>query len=800
MMKKFTGIIALVLCFINSHAQQQFDSLLNIANEQYPQEKIYLQLDRPYYNTGETIWFKAYITGVSSPLVNSKTMYAELINDNGTVLQRKTMPVLQAGAASFFELADSVYNSKLFIRAYTLWMTNFDSSLLYLKPVTVINAKPAAKKAPVAKKFTLTLFPEGGDLVDNISAVVAFKTNDQDGIPFPVSGTITDSKGKPVTKFTAVHDGMGFFTITPVPGEKYKAIWKDKTGAAHETALPDAKPTGITLHVTNKSGELTYTITRPEAADDVFKSYFVMAQMHEQTMYGAKINMQRKTQVTAPIVTDSMPDGILQLTVFNAAQVPVAERLVFINNNNYYFATDLHAVEKNMSPHGKTVLQIDVGGNYLSNLSIAVTDAGFDAVGDNKDNIFSELMLSSDLKGYVYNSSYYFSSEEDSVKEHLDLVMMTNGWRRFKWEDMLTNKWPALKSLPDNYLAINGSIYGLSKVQLRNRSITGILKTPGSNASSFFNMPVTDDGKFRTDGFYFFDTVQFHYQINNDKEKILTSTASFAFDNGLVKAGPAFNSLLASIYGSAKPDSSLLLKGIQQSGLYKSQIDMQKSKLLQAVVVTSKQKPLSEKLDEQYASGLFKSGDAKIFATDDDPFAKSAMSILDYLRGKVAGLQINTTGGQPTITRRGSNTSLFLNEMSADIDQLQSTPMSDVAMIKVFDPPFFGATGGGAGGAVAVYTKRGAANNANIKGLNSVILNGYSALKQFYMPDYDKTNGVDVKDYRTTLYWNPFLLMDAKKRRITIPVFNSDNCKKMRVIIEGINENGQLTREEKVFE
>jgi hypothetical protein len=165
----------------------------------------------------------------------------------------------------------------------------------------------------------------------------------------------------------------------------------------------------------------------------------------------------------------------------------------------------------------------------------------------------------------------------------------------------------------------------------------------------------------------------------------------------------------------------------------------------------------------------------------------------------VAGLQINTTG-QPSITRRGSNTSLFLNEMTADIDQLQSTPMSDVAMIKVFDPPFFGASGGGAGGAVAVYTKRGEANNANIKGLNSVVLNGYSALKQFYMPDYEKTNGDDVKDYRTTLYWNPFLLMDAKKRRITIPVFNNDNCKKMRVIIEGINENGQLTREEKNFE
>jgi hypothetical protein len=377
--------------------------------------------------------------------------------------------------------------------------------------------------------------------------------------------------------------------------------------------------------------------------------------------------------------------------------------------------------------------------------------------------------------------------------------MMTNGWRRFKWNDILVGRWPKLEHVPDNYLAIKGNVFGLSKVQLKNRSLTGFLKTPGANGNSFFNIPVTEDGNFNIDGFYFFDTVKLHYQFNNDKDKLLTSTASYSFTNGLEKSPQPYTNLFSSIYLTAKPDSSLILKGIQQSGLYKSQLDMQKSKLLQSVVVTSKVKPLSEKLDEQYSSGLFKGGDAKIFTTEDDPFAQSAISILDYLRGKVAGLQISTTG-EGSITRRGSNTSLFLNEMNADIDQLQSTPMSDVAMIKVFDPPFFGASGGGAGGAVAVYTKKGGRNNDNVKGLNTVTLNGYSALKQFYMPDYDKTNGADITDLRTTLYWNPFILMDAKKRRVTVPFFNNDNCKKIRVIIEGINENGQFTREEKVFE
>jgi hypothetical protein len=130
---------------------------------------------------------------------------------------------------------------------------------------------------------------------------------------------------------------------------------------------------------------------------------------------------------------------------------------------------------------------------------------------------------------------------------------------------------------------------------------------------------------------------------------------------------------------------------------------------------------------------------------------------------------------------------------------LQSVSMSDVALIKVLRPPFFGATGGGAGGAIAIYTKKGGDNSA-VKGLDFTLIYGYSAIKEFYMPDYEKTNDTNLPDYRTTLYWNPFLILDKKNRRIKVPFYNSDNCKKIRVVIEGINKTGQFTSEEKIFE
>lgn len=776
---------------------QRIDSLLYTLDEKYPQEKIYLHLDKPYYSPGETIWFKAYITTRSVPSGISKTLFAELLNDKGNIIQRKLMPVFEGGAAASFDLSDSLRASQLYIRAYTAWNLNFDSSLLYVKPVSVIQPK-APKKPAVASSYSLTLFPEGGDLIEGIATRVAFKAVDQDGKPVTVSGSVTDDKGKKLADFSSLHDGMGSFNITPQTGGKYKAIWKDKKGIAHETAFPAILDQGLSLSVSNEGGELKYTLTRPENVDKALTTFAVVAQMQQQLMYSAKINLANKTTVTAPVLTQDFPNGVLQITVFNTNQIPVAERLVFINQGNYSFITDLHAVEKNLAKRGHNTLQIDVGDTLLANLSISVTDASVNPAEKNDESILSGLLLSSDIKGYVYNPAYYFSSDDDSVKQHLDLVMMTNGWRRFKWQEVLAEQWPKINYIPENYLSVSGKVFGLSKLQMNGKDLTGFLKVKGSALQPLY-IPVSSTGQFNINGLYFFDTAKLYYQFNGDKDKVLTSSASFSFDNNFVKAGVARPDFLASLYPSARPDSSLLQKFSKWNQLDKEQTERNKIKTLQSVTVKVKQKSLKEKMDEEYTSGLFSGGDAYTFTTEDDPFARSSPSVLSYLQGKVAGLQI-TTSGQGSASWRGSTPSFFLNESTTDMSQLQSISMNDVAMIKVFRPPFFGSMGGGAGGAIAIYTKKGGGDNSAANGLPFSNIYGYSAIKEFYSPDYATNNDPMITDYRTTLYWNPFVLLDRTTRRVRLPFFNSDNCKKYRVIIEGINAAGQLTREEQTFE
>ena len=240
---------------------QRLDSVMNVLGTKYPQEKIYIQYDRPYYNPGETIWFKTYLISDNLPSTISKTVYAELINEKGTILQKKIMPVIESGAASFFDLPDSLAASVVFVRAYTSWMLNFDSTLLYIKPITIISNTAKKITAPAAL-YTLTFFPEGGDLVNGIESLIAFKATDQSGNPVTVSGNITDSKGNKLTSFASVHNGMGTFSFNPSIDETYKATWKDKKGTVHETVLPAVKKQGVSLSVINVHNQITYTLKR----------------------------------------------------------------------------------------------------------------------------------------------------------------------------------------------------------------------------------------------------------------------------------------------------------------------------------------------------------------------------------------------------------------------------------------------------------------------------------------------------------------------------------------------------------
>jgi hypothetical protein len=788
----FTGSFSAV------HAQ--YDTVLNILDTRFPQEKLYLHFDKSYYNPGETIWFKSYIFSANVPSLISKTVYADLVDEKGTVIDRKIAPVVMSSAAASFDLPSNLTSSTVYIRAYTDWMLNFDSSFIYTKAIPVIQEKPAAAKKTVPKNF-LQFFPEGGDLVQGVESRVAFKATDVHGLPYNVSGDVVDSKGKAITKFSSMHDGMGFFVIKPDGKEQYKATWKDAAGKSQQTSLPSVKKDGYVLTITQDMNAIKFIIARPEGEVPADASVTIVGQMQQQLVYMARANISKGPTVKGSIPIDKIPAGILQLTLFSPDKKPLAERIVFVNRQDYYFITDLNSPLKGFEKRKKNVIQIDVPDTIRTNLSISVTDAGINPPLDGEENIFSNVLLTSDIKGYVHNPAYYFSNESDSVKNHLDLVMMTNGWRRFKWTDVLAGKFPQTPHQPSDYVVLNGKVNGLNKTELLNRELSAILEM--NKRQEFINIPVASDGTFSLQGLLFFDTAKLYYQFNNDKDKILTSRANIDIRSTLNKVPFAAKNDTNLVYHSVLPPKDVWAENIALSEKNQAVLDARrKVETLASVTVTAKQKSKKQLLDEQYATGLFSGGDAYTFDLSEDLSAHGAMSVLNYLQGKVAGLQITGVGPQAQMSWRGGVPTLFFNEMTSDLSMIQNLNMADIAYIKVFRPPFFGAQGGGSGGAIAVYSKKGVnAYNSDVKGLDFAKIPGYNSAKQFYSPDYSKYDERNTDaDYRSTLYWNPFILTDKSSRRQLFTFYNNDVTRRVRVVIEGCDEQGRLTRIEKIFE
>ena len=797
---------------------QPYDSTLLKLYNKYPQEKLYLHFDRAGYNPGETIWFKAYLFDGLFPSDMSKTLYAELLDEQGKVMERKTAPFVLSGAAAAFDLPTDIKSSVVYVRAYTRWMLNFDTAFLYVKELPILGTKPINKGGttpPDRKRDAkplpndigtpngfLQFFPEGGDLVEGIDSRVAFKATNRKGIPIKASGEILNSKGEKVASFASVHDGMGTFALTPVADELYHASWKDPSGAVQQTTLPRAKKSGVVMTINKVEKGIQYTIKRipdPSAA----MSVFVVAQMQQQLVYRAKASMTSSSMISGFIPTENLPAGITQLTIFTENHQPLAERLFFVNTQEYYFITDLNTAVKSVEKRGKNVIQIDVPDTVSCNLSISVTDASVDPINSGEENIYSRILLSGDIRGYVHNPGYYFNAEGDSVMRHLDLVMMTNGWRRFKWEEVLANKFPAIKHQPEEYLAIEGRVAGLTRSELQQKELTGIITLKNGN-QQFITFPIQSDGSFQIADAVFYDTAKLFYQFNNDKDKVLSTRALVTVGNNLLTRPLNIIPDSGWLAVRIQPDSALVKKNreIAQKQLEIWDEERKKVKTMEAVVVKGRMRSRAEVMNDEYASGFFKGGDGATFIVEDDPLAQASLSVLNYLQGKVAGLMISVQGATDAqLSWRGGSPALYINEMQSDVQMIQSMPMTDVAMIKVYRPPFFGSFGGGAGGAIAVYTKKGKSSNERIKGLDFANIQGYSAERQFYSPDYTKFDETQSQpDLRNTLYWNPFVFTNKQNRRIFLSFFNNDTSKKFRVVVEGINTDGRMTRIEKIFE
>ncbi len=788
----FGGVVA--------YGQQPVDSMVNTYGRNFPQEKVYLHFDKPVYSAGETIWFKGYIFSGIFPSKISYNFYVEMIDPNsGDVLQRKMYPIFEGTTAGNIDLPENFELPAVIIRGYTPWMLNFDEGFLFTKKIKIISPHTPLTTEQATLPPSLSFMPEGGNFIANISNNIAFKGIDHFGDPIQFNGEIKDSKGEIVAEILPEHDGMGKVSFIPAANEQYTATWRDADKKTYTTPLPSVSPFGANLHLLPVTDDqITFRVERSPNTPENFKTLNIIAHFNQQVIYKAKLNLEQITAVGGKIPVDQVPTGVVTVSLFDADWKPIAERISFINAEDYNFTVRVNPVDKDLRKRAYNSLVVEVPEEMAANMSISVTDASASTTGPDDDNILSRLLMTGDLKGKIYAPYYYFLGNDEFMREQLDLVMLTNGWRRYDWEKLVAGKFPEIKVPNEEYLSLKATLSGLLPSQVpANAQLNVYLVLPDSTKDILI-LPY-ENQQFIEKGLIFYDTVQVYYQFN--KDPVLASRASVNFTTNTYR-GPLKLQRDSSWFVPLPLDTALLNRNkFFADELAKVLADSRRVQVLDAVTVRANPKSRLQELDETYTSGLFSGGDAYQFNIMDEPAAMAMQNIFQFLQGRVAGLQITVMGGNVSMTWRGQTPTLFLNEMQMDANGIMNIPVPDIAYVKVLRPPFFGAPGGGAGGAIAIYTRRGSERPTDDipSNLLKTVLYGYSAAKQFYSPDYStKSDLHDREDVRSTLYWNPYILTDADNRRFKVEFYNNDYTRSYRVVLEGVTPEGKITRVERI--
>ena len=803
MMPRLFFLGLLLTTFANfSGFGQQIDSMMNVYAEGSPRERFHLHFDKSVYNKEETIWYKVYITDDQGLTQLSKNIYVEWYDTTGKMIRQTASPLFQSTAKGSFELPADYTGNFIRVKAYTQWSLNDEPEFQFTRDIVINNTSEIDFKKINILKTTVEVFPEGGDLVTGLNSRVAFKARDNRGLPVTITGYLMNDKNKVLDTLKIRHDGMGSFMLQPKPGEKYLVKWNDKNGNSGITPLPAAKPEGVILSIRTNNELATLKIERTQQVTANMKTMILLVHMNQLVLFKVDLNAVDRTILTANIPIAELNTGVLQFTLFRSDWMPLAERVVYINNRNHEFGAKILTQLVTLTKRGKNVLDVYVADTTTTNMSISITDASVESE-NAQHTIYSDLLLSSEIKGRIHNPGYYLSSDSDSVMANLDLVMLTHAWRRFNWDKLKAGKGPEIKYPFDTEkMRISGKIYGLKNVSV-NEIMMNLIVQYKDSSRNFLFQPVSKEGYFENRELFFYDTAKIFYNFNQNQR--LNEVAQVQFDNGLLK--PLAKNI---VYQEAEKlvnwnDSIARARMKQFLALQEDWKKRSSYKTLQEVIVKSRVKPKEEEIEKRYASGLFAGGDAFVFDLVNDPAASAGFDILNYLQGRVPGLQISRAGmNGVSMQWRGSVPDVYIDQMPVSPDMVMNISIRDIAMVKVFRPPFFGSFGGGGGGAIAIYTKKGGDsrvdNSKSSKGMLSAMLAGYTRFKEFYNPQYDNPAENPETDIRTTLYWNPYVITNKKSPRFRIQFFNNDISNKLLVVLEGVNADGKMTRVTKLID
>ena len=621
--------------------------------------------------------------------------------------------------------------------------------------------------------FDVKFFPEGGALINIPHQNVAFKEQGADGFSKEIEGFLLNSKGDTLTNFRSEHNGMGIFTMNPVNNETYYVTVRTNDSITKRFDLPAIEPKGISIAMSHYKQEIRYEIQKTEATEWPQK-LFLLAHTRGKLAILQPINPKR----TFGKMNDSLfTEGITHFMLIDEQGNALSERLIFVPDhkpNQWQITADQPTYGKREKVSLQIAAKDNEGNPVEGTFSVSITDRKSIQPDSLADNILSNLLLTSDLKGYVEDPAYYFLNQDARTLRSIDYLMMTHGWRRHKMENVLRT--PSLNFT--NYIekgqTISGRIMGFFGANVK--------KGPICVLAPKYNIIATTEtdekGQFIVNT-SFRDSTTFLVQARTKKGfagvDILMDPPQYPV---ATHKAPYFN-------GATTFMEDYLMNTRDQ---YYMEGGMRVYNLKEVTVTAKRERPSSKSI---YTGGI------NTYTVEEDRLQGYGQTAFDAASRLPS---VTITNGSEIHIRNNSEPAIIViddivyEDASDILKDIQVSDMSSISLLRGADAVILGPRA--SGGAVVITLKD--PRNLPARPAQGIITYtplGYSESVEFYHPTYDtpEKKNAQRSDFRSTVYWNPELRLDAEGKA-TIEYYTPDSTAPEDIIIEGVDKNGKVCR------
>lgn len=664
-----------------------------------------------------------------------------------------------------------------------------------------------------SEKFDVQFLPEGGNLIAGMQQVVAFKALGSDGKSVDIEGFISDNEGNRLCDIKSINRGMGYFVLMAKSGTQYSATVTSSRGITSTFTLPPALESGCMMQVKQLPGNML--LMKVSSTPDIPLTQLA-AVIQSRGMVEAVI--EDITRLTRIPLTEIM-SGIAQIAIVDKqSKQIVAERLIFVENHNFA-SVDITPDKQNFSPREKIALNFDArnseGKPVAGDFVVSVTDSKAVPLDAKGENIFSYLLLSSELRGNIEEPAQYFDPNNPNRKAHLDLVMLTNGWRRYDLNKILKGEPFQLRYKVEDTQRITGKVTGIIG-KVRNPSVMIFQKDDKMHGV----FPLNSSNRFEITGIDAPDTAFYYIQAlnksgNSNRVRVQVDPMTYPTTN-IPLPRPYYKRAKSAV-------TEELLMGAKEKyyddgGMRVVDID--------AIVVTAKYEPqysYSTVIDSfnslsgdlsRYASVydalqrfrelIVYGNDVRVRKRGGDPDLDGSTKGTSYTditsdeseSQNADEVVIVTVGDLEIFSDDSLAPAVLINDTPRDLASLDLYPMQEVTKLAYVSQDE-------ALGLSSVDTRNGVIimevkdiNNTLATGNESmakVLVAGYCKPAEFYAPKYDTPQTENRKDLRTTIAWEPNLRSDDTGKT-SMSFWSADRANDYDVTLEGVTAEGELCR------